>query len=120
MKEFCFHAEREFLGALLRPHSPMMKFLKDNEGKLEEITTAAYNAGIQLIQENSIKQEILDTVSQPLVPMENYVRSSEWTPNIGKKKLKNKIYFFYVIWASAVILPVDVIIEKSYLYVAFT
>ena len=76
MKEFCFHAEREFLGALLRPHSPMMKFLKDNEGKLEEITTAAYNAGIQLIQENSIKQEILDTVSQPLVPM-NYVRSSE-------------------------------------------
>jgi hypothetical protein len=77
MKEFCFHADREFLGALLRPHSPMMRFLQETEGKLEEITTAAYNAGIQLIQETSIQQEILDTVSQPLVPMENYVRSRE-------------------------------------------
>lgn len=77
MKEFCFHAEREFKGALLRPHSPMMKFLQDTEEKLEEITTAAYNAGIQLIRENKIKQQILDTVCQPLVPMENYVRSRD-------------------------------------------
>ncbi|NVM17630.1 MAG: hypothetical protein HWN80_07925 [Candidatus Lokiarchaeota archaeon] len=74
MKEFCFHAEREFLGALLRPHSPMMRFLQEAEGKLEEITSAAYDAGIQLIRENKIQQELLDTVSQPLVPMENYVR----------------------------------------------
>ena len=77
MKEFCFHAEREFAGALLRPHSPMMKFLQGAEEKLEEITTAAFNAGIQLIRENKIQQEILDTVSQPLVPMENYVRSRD-------------------------------------------
>ena len=77
MKEFCFHAEREFVGALLRPHSPMMKFLQGAEEKLEEITTAAYNAGIQLIRENKIQQKILDTVSQPLVPMENYVRSRD-------------------------------------------
>ncbi len=55
----------------------MMKFLQDDEDKLEEITTAAYNAGIQLIQENKIQQEILDTISQPLVPMENYVRSGD-------------------------------------------
>ena len=77
MKEFCFHAEREFVGALLRPHSPMMKLLKDVESKLEEITTAAYYAGIQLIREKKIEQDLLNTVSQPLVPMENYVRSSE-------------------------------------------
>jgi len=77
MKEFCFHAEREFIGALLRPHSPMMKFLQGAEEKLQEITTAAYNAGIQLIREKKINQELLDTVSQPLVPMENYVRSEE-------------------------------------------
>ena len=74
MKEFCFHAEREFIGALLRPHSPMMKILNSTEEKLLEITTAAYNAGIQLISENKIKQTILNTISQPLVPMENYVR----------------------------------------------
>lgn len=29
------------------------------------------------IRENKIQREILDTVSQPLVPMENYVRSRE-------------------------------------------
>jgi hypothetical protein len=54
-----------------------MKFLQGAEEKLEEITTAAYNAGIQLIRENKIQQKILDTVSQPLVPMENYVRSRD-------------------------------------------
>ena len=29
------------------------------------------------IRENNIQREILDTVNQPLVPMENYVRSRE-------------------------------------------
>jgi multimeric flavodoxin WrbA len=74
MKEFCFHAEREFVGALLRPHAPMMKLMQDAEEKLKEITTAAYNAGIQIIQENNIQKKTLDIVSQPLIPMENYVR----------------------------------------------
>jgi len=77
MEEFCFHAEREFVGSLLRPHSPMMKYLQGAEEKLKEITTAAYNAGIQLIHGEKIQQEILNKVSQPLVKMENYVRMEE-------------------------------------------
>ena len=77
MKDFCFHAEREFAGALLRPHSPMMKFMQGAEEKLKEITTAAYDAGIQLIRGEKIQQEILNRVSQPLVKMEDYVRLEE-------------------------------------------
>lgn len=74
MKEFCFHAEREFLGSLLRPHSPMMKYLQDAEEKLNEINTAAYEAGKQIVKNGKFNKMTLDTISQPLVPMENYVR----------------------------------------------
>lgn len=74
LKEFCFHAEREFVGSLLRPHSPMMKFLQDEE-KITEITAAAFNTGINLIEEAKIPQNLSKSVSQPLIPMENYVRT---------------------------------------------
>jgi len=74
VKEFSYHAEREYLGALLRPHAPMMNYLQD-PSKLEEISSAAFNAGIQLFQKKSIDLELLNKVSQPLVPMENYVRT---------------------------------------------
>jgi hypothetical protein len=74
MKEFCFHAEREFVGALLRPHSPMMRFSEDQQ-KLEEITDAAHNAGLQLVRGKKIEIKLLDTISQPLVRMEDYVRT---------------------------------------------
>ena len=77
MKEFCFHAEREFLGSILRPHSPIMKFMQDAKEKLEEIKNAAYNAGKQVIENGKFKSEILKKISQPLVPMENYVRKVE-------------------------------------------
>ena len=77
MKEVCFHAEREFVGALLRPHSPMMKYLQGAEEKLKDITTAANEAGRHLIRGEKIQQELLDRVSQSLVKMENYVRMDE-------------------------------------------
>ncbi len=77
MKEFCFHAEREFLGSILRPHSPIMKFMQDAKEKLEEIKNAAYNAGKQLIENGKFNSETLKKISQPLVPMENYVRKVE-------------------------------------------
>jgi multimeric flavodoxin WrbA len=77
MKEFCFHAEREFVGALLRPHSPMMKHSEGIEDKIKAITEAAYKAGQDLVSENKINQELKDILSQPLIPREYFVRSRE-------------------------------------------
>ncbi|MHA1451597.1 MAG: flavodoxin family protein [Promethearchaeota archaeon] len=74
LKEFCYHAERDFLGALLRPHAPMLKPMKESP-KVKEIIESAFNAGVQLIQNFKISKELLDKVSQPLVPKENYVRT---------------------------------------------
>ena len=76
IKEFCYHAEREYLGALLRPHAPVMKFMQDSP-KVKEISISAYNAGAQLAKELLIDQELLNKISQPLVPMENYVEMDE-------------------------------------------
>jgi len=66
--------EREFSGALLRPHAPMLKFMEQTPEKLKDITTAAYDAGLALGHGKEIESDILERVSQPLVPMENYVR----------------------------------------------
>jgi multimeric flavodoxin WrbA len=77
IKEFCFHAEREFLGSILRPHSPMMKYLQDAQEKLREIKNAAYDSGKQIIENGKFNEELLQKISQPLVPIENYVRNIE-------------------------------------------
>lgn len=77
MKEFCFHAEREFFGSILRQHSPMMKYLQDVQEKLEEIKNAAYDSGKQIIENGKFNEELLKKIIQPLVPIENYVRNIE-------------------------------------------
>jgi hypothetical protein len=57
----------EFSGALLRPHACMME---EHEEKAKEITTAAREAGAQLIREGWISPDLQETVSRPLMAEE--------------------------------------------------
>lgn len=57
----------EFAGALLRPHAYLMYQFEE---KAMEITKASKEAGRQLVAEGRIPAELLDAVSQPLVPEE--------------------------------------------------
>ncbi|MHA1199261.1 MAG: flavodoxin family protein [Candidatus Heimdallarchaeaceae archaeon] len=74
MKEFCFHAEREFLGSILRPHAPILKYMQGQEEKLEEIKKAAYESGKKVIDLGNLDSNLIETISQPLIPIEHYVR----------------------------------------------
>ncbi len=60
----------EFAGAVLRPHAFMMK----QEGEVTEegkaVLEAAKRAGIQLAREGSMKAEVLELVSRPLISEE--------------------------------------------------
>ncbi|TFH03167.1 MAG: flavodoxin family protein [Candidatus Thorarchaeota archaeon] len=57
----------EFGGPILRPHASLMK---ENKEKSEEILNATKKAGTQLIEKGDIAQDILDTISQPLISEE--------------------------------------------------
>jgi hypothetical protein len=59
----------EFAGAVLRPHSLLMD---RNKEKAEEVLKVAKRAGFQLLKEGRISREVLDTISQPLIPEENF------------------------------------------------
>ncbi|MFO7883161.1 MAG: flavodoxin family protein [Kosmotogaceae bacterium] len=63
----------EYAGALLRPHSYMMR----NQGKLTEdgkqILVYARKAGYELVSEGKMQKETLDSISCPLITKEQYL-----------------------------------------------
>lgn len=72
-EEFAKNASVEFAGAVLRPHSFLMKdkdrLTKDGEAVLNAVKKAGY----ELIKEGIMNKETLDTISRPLIS-ENELR----------------------------------------------
>jgi multimeric flavodoxin WrbA len=68
-KEFAEVASVPFAGAVLRPHAVMAL---GSEERSAEILDAAEQAGFQLASTGSMDDEILATVSQPLIGQEEY------------------------------------------------
>ncbi|MCW4051959.1 MAG: flavodoxin family protein [Candidatus Bathyarchaeota archaeon] len=73
MKAVCKNMDREFAGALLRPHGPALKPMKEMGHPVEDVQKAAKDAGAQLIQEGKISSETLKIVSRELLPLETYI-----------------------------------------------
>jgi len=76
MKAMCKNLNLEFVGALLRPHGPLLKEMMERGMDVGDITEAAREAGIQLIREGRISEETLKTISRPLMPKEAYVKAT--------------------------------------------
>ena len=75
MKALCKNFSREFAGALLRPHGPALKPIKNMGLPVDDVLEAAKDAGVQLIQEGKIATETLKTISRELLPLENYIKN---------------------------------------------
>jgi len=85
---FCRSAEREFAGALLRPHSmPFMGMLKMGK-PVGDILEASKEAGKQLAREGKISPETLKTISRQLMPLEAFVQmaNQKWQQAIESGK----------------------------------
>lgn len=65
---------REFAGALLRPHGPILGGMLKMGAPVQDILDAAKEAGRQLVQEGQIKEETLKIVSRELIPLNAYVQ----------------------------------------------
>jgi len=68
------HAEREFAGALLRPHGPAFESMVNNGAAVNDILDAAKEAGRQLVQNGMMSPETLRIISRELIPLNIYVR----------------------------------------------
>lgn len=75
MKAICRNIGREFAGALLRPHGPALKPMKNMGLQVEDVFKAAKNAGLQLIQEGKISAQTLGIISRELLPLKVYIEN---------------------------------------------
>lgn len=75
VKARCRNIDREFAGALLRPHISALKLMTSRGIPVNDIFDAAREAGYQLVLEGKISSQILAAVSRPLMPLEEYVQS---------------------------------------------
>jgi multimeric flavodoxin WrbA len=70
-----WNMNREFAGALLRPHSAALKIMPSRGSSIDDIFDAAREAGRQLVKQGEMSSETLAAVSRPLMPLEEYVQA---------------------------------------------
>lgn len=73
-KAICKNANMEFAGALLRPHGPALQGMLQSGASVQDVLTAAREAGRQLIQDGKISPDTLSTVSRELLPRDTYIQ----------------------------------------------
>jgi multimeric flavodoxin WrbA len=71
----CRNINREFAGALLRPHSSALKIMTSKGIPINDIFEAAKKAGHQLVKEGEMSSETLAAISRPLMPLHEYVQN---------------------------------------------
>jgi len=74
MKAICRNMNREFTGALLRPHGPALTAMAYMGAPVDDIFQAARDAGRQLIREGTMSNQYLNTISRELMPLEEYIQ----------------------------------------------
>jgi multimeric flavodoxin WrbA len=68
--------KREFAGALLRPHAGVMEPMLKAGSLLDDIVTAAYEAGRQLVLNGAMRPETLAVVGREILPRESFVMTN--------------------------------------------
>ena len=76
IKAMCRNMNREFGGALLRPHGRALKWMLKKGEPVNDIFDAARLAGRQLVQEGGMSSQTLDAVSRPLMPLDAFIETS--------------------------------------------
>jgi multimeric flavodoxin WrbA len=66
--------DREYAGALLRPHGPALAPMLRMGLPVDDVLEAAAEAGRQIVSEGRMRAETLAAVSRPLLALEEYVR----------------------------------------------
>ncbi len=76
IKAICKNADREFAGALLRPHGTGMRRMLQEGIAIDDIFTAAKEAGRQLVTDGGMSPESLKAVSRNLMSLEQQMQGA--------------------------------------------
>jgi len=74
MEAACKNLDREFAGALLRPHGPGLEIVVGMGQSVDDIFDAAKEAGRQLVKDGKMSSETLNVVSRELIPQQAYLQ----------------------------------------------
>ncbi len=75
VKTVCRRMDREFAGALLRPHAGVFAAMANAAGACD-VLEACKEAGVRLVQEGVIPDVIQEIVSRPLISLGEYVENA--------------------------------------------
>lgn len=87
MKAFCRNTNREFSGAILRPHAGSMRPMMEMGFAMDEIFSAARDLGQELVSKGTMSEDKLKLVSKELVPRDMYVDFANQAFQDALKKL---------------------------------
>lgn len=77
IKAICKNVDREFAGALLRPHAGGIKrILQGSSTSIDDIFDMAKEAGRQLVVDGRMSPGALKTVSRELMPLEQLIHGT--------------------------------------------
>ncbi|MFW9908217.1 MAG: flavodoxin family protein [Candidatus Thorarchaeota archaeon] len=71
VEELALNTNTEFTGAVIRPHSSLMRYENENT---DRVNKALREAGRQLVKEGRFSRATLDAISEPLISEEEYRR----------------------------------------------
>lgn len=74
MEAMCENMGKEFVGALLRPHSGALMYLKKRGDTIDDVIYAVKDAGRELVEKGLLSTEILTTISRELLPQKDYIQ----------------------------------------------
>ena len=76
IKAICKNSDREFAGALLRPHGGGLRHMLGRGMPLQDIFDAAKEAGCQLVADGKMSSDTLKVVSREILPLEQYMQGA--------------------------------------------
>ncbi len=72
MQAVCRNTDRGFAGALLRPHGPALRVMRDQGEPVGDVFEAAERAGRELVEQGVMGADALKAVSRELLPRDMY------------------------------------------------
>jgi multimeric flavodoxin WrbA len=87
VQAICKNTCWEYAGALLRPHGEALGYMIKKGFPVQDVLTAAKNAGKELARNGRISEQNMKTVSRELVPLRTYVEIT----NRGFKQALNRL-----------------------------
>jgi multimeric flavodoxin WrbA len=73
VKGSCRHVDREFVGALLRPHGQILRDMLRRGEPVDDVLEAAREAGRQMSRQGRMSEETVEIVGRELVSLEEYL-----------------------------------------------